>query len=141
MAADNKFVVLGADAATAGSEFGESEGLLRCRLATDNWGAKMEEMTGNLQESMGDHPHLLKVYRDKVGKLRYLWSIVTGGNFQVDHAYAFKDGVKSEMLGDWVVTIKDDLVIVTCENSALTRRTPIVVKPWKLVGQLTCPHV
>ncbi len=86
------------------------------------------------QQNTKDHPHLLKVYRDKIGKFRYLKAIVTGGNFQVDQTFMIENREKIELPGDWVVTIKENLVIVTCDGFMFSRRTPVVVKPWKKVG-------
>jgi len=85
---------------------------------------------------MNDHPHLLRVYRDKIGKFRYLRSILTGRNFQVDQAFILEKGQRIKMPGDWVITIKKYLVIVTCDGFVFSRRTPIVVKPWKPVGRV-----
>ena len=96
-----------------------------------------EEADKKIQQKMEGHPHLLKVYKDKIGKLSYGWAIATGGNFQVDQAFMVVDGDEIEMPGDWVVTIKDKLVIVTCDEFIFSRRTPVIVKPWKKVTEST----
>ena len=88
---------------------------------------KYRETAKKFRQNAEDHPHLLTVYRDKISKLGYLWSIMTERNIQVDQAFIVGDGEEIEIPGDWVITIKKNIVIVTCEGFIFSRRTPAAV--------------
>ena len=46
-----------------------------------------KEIEKIFQKNMDDHPHLGKVYRDKISNFRYLKAIATGGSFQIDQTF------------------------------------------------------